>query len=206
MLSPENDRAPDVHAATLGVFGGTFDPVHVGHLLLAERAREELGLDRVLFIPAHIPPHKRTATSIVTGEHRARMLELAVASNPSFFVSRHELNRQGISYTVDTLESLQNTEPRPLLWLLIGADNAQDFRSWRDPGRIAELASIAVWRRPGTDLPAELLREFRFRTVRAPLIDISSSEIRARVALDRSIRYLVPEPVADYIECHGLYC
>jgi nicotinate-nucleotide adenylyltransferase len=190
---------------SIGMFGGTFDPVHIGHLLLAERAREELGLDRVLFVPANIPPHKRSGRMIAPPDCRIEMLRLAIARNPSFEMSTHEIDREGISYTVDTLRHFEEVRPDSRFTLLIGADNARDFSTWRHPERIVELARVAVWARPGSDLPEEILPGVPLERIAAPLLEISSTEIRERASLGRSIRYLVTDAVADYINRNELY-
>jgi nicotinate-nucleotide adenylyltransferase len=190
---------------SLGIFGGTFDPVHHGHLILAERACEELRLDTLLFIPAYIPPHKSAGRRIASPERRIEMLRLAIASNPRFRIEDHEIDREGISYTVETLRYLQGEHPDAALTLLIGADNARDFGTWHRPEEIVRMASVAVWERPGSELPREILPGIPFERIDAPLIEISSTEIRERVASGRSIRYLTPEPVVEYIYQHGLY-
>lgn len=190
---------------SIGMFGGTFDPIHIGHLLLAELAREELGLDRVLFVPANIPPHKRSGRSIAPPECRAEMLRLATADNPAFEVSTHEIDREGISYSVETLRYFEALWPTSRFTLLMGGDNAGDFRSWRDPEQIVLLAKVAVWARPGAALPDELLPGIGYHRIDSPLMEISSTDIRARAAAGRSIRYMVTDAVADYIARNELY-
>jgi nicotinate-nucleotide adenylyltransferase len=192
-------------AQTIGIFGGTFDPVHLGHLILAERAREQMALDAVLFIPANIPPHKRAGRMITPPECRIEMLRLATASNRHFFIEDHEIDREGISYTYDTLIYLRELYPKAEFTLLIGADNARDFRTWYRPEEIAAMAGHGVWARPGAPLPDELIAGVPLRRIDAPLIEISSTEIRERVAAGGSIMYLTPEPVVQYIYQHGLY-
>jgi len=192
-------------ARRIGVYGGTFDPIHSAHLLLAECAREELGLDSLLFIPANIPPHKIDGRRITPAHCRLEMLRMAIASNPCFSISTHEIDNRGVSYTVDTLCWLRALHARAELVLLIGGDAARDFHTWRQPGEIARLATIAVMERPGVKLPAEVLPGVGFRTVRAPLMEISSTDIRERVRTGRSIRYRTPDPVIDYIYENGLY-
>jgi nicotinate-nucleotide adenylyltransferase len=189
----------------IGMFGGTFDPIHVGHLLLAERAREELGLDHILFVPANVPPHKRSGRLIAPPESRLEMLRLAIAGNPAFEISTHEIDREGVSYTVDTLRHFEAVRPTARFTLLIGGDNAGDFATWRDPEQIVRLASVAVWARPGSQLPAELLPGVGYHRIDSPLLEISSTDIRSRAAAGRSIRYMVPDAVADYITRHELY-
>jgi nicotinate-nucleotide adenylyltransferase len=192
-------------AKTIGLFGGTFDPIHFGHLILAERAREEMALDAVLFVPANIPPHKRVGRRIAPPDCRIEMLRLATASNRSFCIEDHEIDREGISYTYDTLVYLRGLYPKAEFTLLIGADNARDFRTWYRPEEIVTMAKHGVWGRPGSELPAELMPGVPLRRIDAPLIEISSTDIRERVAAGRSVRYLTPESVVEYIAQQGLY-
>ncbi len=195
---------------SVGILGGTFDPVHHGHLVIAEEAREALGLERVLLVPAATPPHKpgRPVTDAVD---RLAMAELAVAGNPSFEVSRLELDRGGTSYTVDTLDALRAAgvvEP----WFILSAEALAEFAAWRDPGRILDLARLAVVPRAGSDPldPDWFTARFpgrgdRVRFLTGPLLPISGSVVRRRAAAGRSVRYLVPDAVAAYIAQHSLY-
>ncbi len=189
----------------IGFFGGTFDPVHIGHLLLAERAREELLLDRILFVPAHVPPHKVDGRTISSGEDRVNMLQRATEPHPDFSVSTLELDRKGLSYTVDSLRELSTLHPSAELVLLMGSDNARDFRSWRDPGEILDLATIGVWERPGEYFWPEIYPDHIPTKIPAPLLEISSTEIRDRVGRGSSIRYMTTEGVRDYILTNRLY-
>lgn len=189
----------------IGFFGGTFDPVHVGHLLLAEHAREELDLDRVLFVPAHVPPHKVDGRTISSGSQRVHMLELATEEHPDFSISKLELERKGLSYTVDSLRELASLRPAAQIVLLMGSDNARDFRSWRDPAGIIRLADIGVWERPGEYFWPEIYPDHIPTKIPAPLMEISSTEIRDRVARGASIRYMTTEGVRAYILENGLY-
>ncbi len=196
----------------LGIFGGTFDPVHYGHLLLAEQCREQCRLDQVWFLPAGVPPHKLERT-IAAGKARAEMLELAVAGHDGFHVDRRELDRADPCYTVDTLASLHAEDPTREIVFLLGADSLADFPTWREPRRIVELARLAVVNRGGAPLPdlgplRPLLGaaiESRVEIVTIPGLDLSSSEIRRRVHAGKSIRYMTPRAVECYIETHGLY-
>jgi nicotinate-nucleotide adenylyltransferase len=195
----------------IGVFGGTFDPIHWGHLVLAEQCREQCRLDRVLFIPAAVPPHK-PPKALTPGRHRLEMIRLAIAGHLCFEASPVELDRGGVSYTVETLEQLRAAHPEAELFLILGADSLQDFPFWREPDRILELASLACAQRPDAEVqlrgPSRPLLERihqRLHWVQMPLIGISASEIRARVQAGRSIRYLVPRAVECYIQDHGLY-
>ncbi len=198
----------------LGIFGGSFDPVHYGHLLLAESCREQLVLDEVWLVPAHVSPHKQHAHP-ADGATRVEMLKLAVAGHPQLVVSTLELDREGVSYTVDTLDELRQQDTNRELLLLMGADSLYDLPRWRDPKRICQLATLAVVQRPGSpEVDFGCLREFaspeqislfRRHVVTMPMIGISSSDIRSRTAQGRSIRYLTPRSVEKYIETQGLY-
>jgi nicotinate-nucleotide adenylyltransferase len=198
----------------IGVFGGTFDPVHLGHLILAEQCREQAKLDQVLFVPAARPPHKQDQ-SLTPFAHRVDMLRLAVAGHPVFQIDELEKNRSGLSYTADTLEELHRREPEGELWLMVGSDCLPDIPGWHEPARMVASAGLLIVARPNSQIwsPAELRtnlrlsakQELRYQTVEMPLIDISSRDLRCRVAEGRSIRYLVPRAVECYIETHVLY-
>jgi len=180
----------------VGVFGGTFDPVHVGHLAIANAALDELGLDRVYFVPARRSPLKQHGP-IATAEDRLAMLTAAIAGEPRFRVSSAELDRKGPSFTADTLQSLRGEGE---LFLILGSDAYADFERWREPARIRDLATIVLAARPGApNAPGGV------RMLDSPLMDISSRELRARAARGRSLRYLVPEAALRYIEEHRLY-
>ncbi len=198
----------------LGLFGGSFDPVHFGHLLLAECCREQIGLDRVWFVPAAAQPHKRNGL-VATAAQRLDMLRLAIGGQPAFEVSTLELDRGGVSYTVDTLEAVRREQPAAELFLLMGTDSLADFPTWREPARICELAIPVAVRRAGAVEPdyaqfaglisiARLAAIERFR-VEMPAVDFSASDIRRRVAAGLSIRYRTPRAVEKYIEVQGLY-
>ncbi len=191
----------------IGLFGGTFDPPHVGHLALAEWAREQLGLERVIFMPAGAPPHKRRP-DLVSVARRVAMTRLAVRGNPAFVVSAFEARRRGPSYTVDTLRALAREHAGARLYLILGADSLGEFRTWHEPGGIRALAMLAVAARPGAGRAGGGRRPRPPRGVvwlDNPGFDLSSSAIRARVRAGCSIRYLVPEAVARYIARHRLY-
>jgi len=189
----------------LGIFGGTFDPVHLGHLVVAELTRGLLGLDRILFVPAWMSPHKQGADA--SPEHRLRMTGIAVEDNPGFEVSDVEIRREGPSYTVDTLRSLCGTNPPGTEhYLLLGADSARDLESWREHEELLHRSKVVILGRPGTEireLPGTVAA--RATVLSTPLIGISSSEIRRRVRAGETIRYLVTEPVERYIRSQGLY-
>lgn len=189
----------------IGIFGGTFNPPHIGHLIVAERVREELGLGKVLFIPSAISPHKRHL-DLVDPVVRMEMVQLALLGHECFESSPIELERSGVSYTVDTLEQLKRIHPGDALHLLIGMDNLVELPTWRSPERIADISKIVVMTRPGfqpTGIP-ELARK-NFILCQVPEIGISSSEIRERVKQGKSIHFLVPEPVESYIYDRELY-
>lgn len=189
----------------VGVLGGTFDPPHVGHVVVARDARERLGLDEVRLMVAARSPHKRDVET-APGELRARMVEASVRDEDGLTVDRTELERGGVSYTVDTLSSLRTQEPEVEWSLLLGADQFADFGRWREPVRVGRLASLVVLTREGVD-PEELETEVdvAFRTLRVTRLDVSSTEIRKRIREGRSVRWLVPEPARRIMKDAGLY-
>ncbi len=188
----------------VGVFGGTFDPVHNGHLLVAQEAVARLNLDRMLFVAANRPYHKR-APDLVDVEHRVAMLRLATRGNKRFEVSRVEADRKGPSYTVATLESLKSTL-RGDLFFLMGQDSLEEFGRWMRPERILELARLVVVPRGERDMPS-LPPSLRRRVVyvKPPRIGISSTEIRRRLRRGLPVRYWTPDLVLNYMTRHGLY-
>jgi len=196
----------------LGIFGGTFDPIHYGHLLLAETCRQELNLDQVRYVPANTPPHKQ-GHPITDGRARADMLSLAVSGYPEFIVDRRELKRCGPSFTVDTLAEFRSEFPDANLFLLLGADSLRDLLTWREPERIAHLATLVACNRPGVDtLSVSQVVEWvgseiaqRVLTVKMPGTDISASEMRAHVRDGRGLRFLTPRAVESFVMQHGLY-
>jgi nicotinate-nucleotide adenylyltransferase len=182
----------------VGVFGGTFDPVHVGHLAIALAAVETVPLDEVLFVPALRSPLKEHGP-IASAEDRYAMLVRAIGDEPRFGLTRIELDREGPSYTVDTLEALRDTGE---LFLILGSDALAELERWRSPERIRALATILVARRPGMPEPDP---SSGARVFDAPYLDISARELRAWAARGLSLRYLVPDGVWQHIEHHGLY-
>ncbi len=190
----------------IGLFGGTFDPVHLGHLRAAESAREALGLERVAFVPSATPPHRPRPLS--PAEDRLAMCRLATAGHPSFLTWDLELRRSGPSYTVDTVAALVAERPDDDFVLIVGADTWPEMPSWREPQRLFSLVEVAVAARPGTE-PQELAAPFPgsrgVRRVGGPVLGISATAIRERVKAGHSVRFLVPDPVADYIERRRLY-
>jgi nicotinate-nucleotide adenylyltransferase len=201
---------------TIGIFGGSFNPVHMAHLILAERALQERALDRVLFIPALQPPHK-PQRPVAPAEHRMRMVELAVEANPAFEASRVEVERASPSYTLLTVRQLRESlGPAAELFLLLGADSVHDIPTWWRVQELVREVEIMAFERPGYSLEDDLqalaglfgeawARKMQEMKVRAPLIGISATEIRERVRAGKSVRYMVPEPVRQYILEHGLY-
>lgn len=189
----------------VGLFGGSFNPPHLAHLIVAEVARDQFGFREIWWIPNGTPPHKAD-DDLADAEHRLAMTRLATASNPHFRVCDVEIHREGPSYTVDTLRALQDAHPGTDFGLIIGSDSLDSFASWHRPDEIAERVSLIVYKRPG-DL--EAVAEPRFangaRYVAAPVLEVSGTEIRARRRAGRSIRYLVPESVRDYVDAHALY-
>jgi nicotinate-nucleotide adenylyltransferase len=183
----------------IGVLGGSYDPVHHGHLIAARTLWERLDLDRVLLIPAGQQPFK-TEGHGARGTDRAIMTELAVAGEEGLEVDRIEVEREGRSYTVDTLGAFRERWPAAELTLLIGADAAAEFPAWRSAERVRELAQVVVFSRGGAAVP-----DLGLPVVEIPAVEISSTDIRARVREGRSIRYLVPEAVAAYVREHRLY-
>jgi nicotinate-nucleotide adenylyltransferase len=197
-------------AVKLGVLGGTFDPVHVGHLVLAEQAREQLALDRVLWVPTG-DPWRKSEDDVSAAEHRCAMVRLAVQDNPAFELCTLEVERQGPSYSVDTFVALRDNYSDAQFAFLLGLDSLRDVPNWREPQRLLELTSLAVAPRAGERLAkAELERLLpglseRVVWVEMPRIDISATELRRRVAEGRSVRYQVPAAVDAYIREHRLY-
>jgi len=184
----------------IAIFGGTFDPPHFGHLALAEWARVELALDRVCFVPAGTPPHKRGGAT-TAARHRLAMTRLAIAGNPSFRVSAVECRREGPSYSIDTVRAFARAHPGAKLHLLMGADMYATFATWREPEAIARAAKLVVALRPGSRRSGG----GRVTWLANPGLDVSSSALRARAARGRSLRYLVPDAVARYLARHRLY-
>lgn len=196
----------------LGVFGGTFDPIHLGHLVIAEEARLRLGLDRVIFVPAAVPPHK-SGWELAPVEDRLEMVRLATAGHAGFGVDDLELRRPGPSYTADTLEAFACREPGAELFCLLGSDSVLELDTWHDPPRLFRLATFVALLRPGW--PAERIEAWlagrpagpcpRLLTVRVPALEIAARDLRRRAADGESLRYLVPEPVRAHIVRRGLY-
>jgi len=195
----------------LGIFGGTFDPPHLGHLILASEIRNQLKLDRLLWVLTPIPPHKLDR-SITPLEHRLAMVNLAIDDSPHFELSRIEIDREGPHYAIDTLELLKEENPDTDLIYVMGGDSLRDFLTWHRPADIvAACHEIGVMRRPGDvidlsefDMAIPSLRS-KLRYIDAPLLEIASSEIRHRAGQGSPIRYYLPDPVYGYIQEYGLY-
>lgn len=196
-----------------GIFGGTFNPIHNGHLIVAESVREQFGLDRVLFMPSGQPPHKRDS-EVIDPEHRFEMVRLAVESNPFFEASRMEIDRSGFTYTVNTLQELRaQCGDETEFYFIIGADVVPELVTWKDFRQVFRLCEFIAVLRPGFDREAFMGEIGRIsadygaviHTVGARLVDISSTEIRGRRMAGESIKYLVPDGVMEYIYKEGLY-
>ncbi|NTW72853.1 MAG: nicotinate-nucleotide adenylyltransferase [Eubacteriaceae bacterium] len=196
----------------IGILGGTFNPIHYGHLLLAESARDRLSLDKVIFIPTGNNPYK-TDDQEVDSFHRYKMTELGIRSNDKFEVSDIEINRRGYTYTIDTLEELEKLYPGDSLFFITGADIIFEIDNWKKADQVLKKTSIITTFRPGyeqenLDVRIEELRELygaKIFKLYAPEMDISSSEIRSRIKHGYSIKYLLPEAVEDYIYKNDLY-
>lgn len=196
----------------LGLLGGTFDPVHYGHLLMAETCRQQLGLAEVRLIPAGNPPHK-SDQKITDGHTRADMVQLAVSGYPEFIVDRREIRRKGPSFTVDTLGELKSEFEEAELFFIVGADSLRDLPTWREPEKIASLATIVVVNRPGWPVPTqEQIVEWvgsnmapKVKSVAMPGTDLSASELRQRVRNGAGLRFMTPRAVEAFIEQHDVY-
>ncbi|ABC45500.1 nicotinate-nucleotide adenylyltransferase [Salinibacter ruber] len=190
---------------TVGLFGGSFNPPHVAHLVVAEVVRDQFGLDEVWWIPNATPPHKPN-DELAAVQHRLAMTERTVEGNPAFRVCGVEVERDGVSYTVETLRVLQDQHPDTDFALILGSDSLDHFADWHRPDEIAERVPFIVYKRPGA---IESVADPRFvndvRYAAAPVMEISGTEVRARRRAGRSIRYLVPEAVRAYIDTHDLY-
>lgn len=189
----------------IGVFGGTFDPPHVGHLLLAADASEALRLDLLILVPAGAQPFKVDTPPLASGTDRLEMLRLAVSGDSKYAVDDAEINREGLSYTVDTLEHLAERYVGAELFFLVGQDALAGFRQWREPERILELATLGLMMRSGAPDVLEWRKAERLVMLSTRRVDVSSTEIRQRLREKKSIRGFVPESVEQYIEARGLY-
>ena len=188
----------------IGIFGGSFDPPHIGHLVIAEMARRSLDLDVVYFVPAYQPPHKE-GSHPSTARDRLAMTRLSIYGNSKLKVSDLELRRKGISYTVDTVKAFRRRFPASELFLIIGSDSLRQFHSWKSPGEILAEASLLVYRRPHSGRTNARLRSTNVSFIKGPQMEISSSDIRKRIQQGKLIRYLVRDNVLSFIQRKNLY-
>ena len=197
----------------IGIMGGTFDPIHIGHLILGEKTYEQLGLDKILFMPAGNPPHKQARENRATDRQRVDMVRLAIASNPHFSLSLEEMHREGYTYTYRTLERLKKQNPDTEYYFILGADSLYTFDEWREPGRILGACTILVGTRNHTsdeklDRAIQHLEkkyQGNIQKLESLNIDISSKMIRSWIEEGRSLAYYVPDQVIDYIEKNKIY-
>jgi nicotinate-nucleotide adenylyltransferase len=197
----------------IGIFGGSFNPVQIAHLIIAERFAEECQLDKCMFVPANLSPFKiDQKDKIITSEHRLNMLALALPGNDKFEIDDCEIQRGGISNTIDTVRYFENRFPESEVFMLIGSDHAKVFTKWKDWQSILDLVQLCIARRPYTisesdrsDIESTLSVRSKVIWIDIPLLDVSSSEIRSRIKQDRSINYIVPDKVIDYIRQNNLF-
>lgn len=197
----------------VGIMGGTFDPIHLGHLILGEKAYEQLGLDKVWFMPSGNPPHKQNRTGQATDEQRVEMVKRAISGNPHFGLSLIEMHEEGYTYTYHTLEQLKKEHPDTNYYFIIGADSLFDFENWKEPARICRACTLVVATRNHTPLEIldgkmkELSRKFSGKFLRLDTmnIDVSSCLLRRWIEEGRSLRYYVPDHVIAYIEEQKIY-
>lgn len=197
----------------IGIMGGTFDPIHIGHLILGEAAYRQFQLESVYYMPAGNPPHKRHREGRASDEQRVEMVRLAILNNPHFHLSLREMNADGYSFTYRTLEGLKEEHPDVDYYFIIGADSLFDFDSWREPARVASACHMVVATRNQTD-PARFASEIEkkrrqynadFLTLDTPNLDIASRHLREMIAEGESVRYYIPDPVIEYIQEEALY-
>ena len=201
-MAPDSSQISKKHKR-IGLFGGTFDPIHWGHLLLAQEALEKLQLDKVVFIPAKISPHKVGQHPVASNEHRLSMIHEAIQGEERFSLDDRELKREGISYSIDTVRDLQEETPFTEFVFLIGEDHLAHLSSWKESEELEQRVAFAVFTR-GKNQEISRLQQYRFPMIER-CIDISSTEIRERLARGASVRYFLPTPVFNYIEKHSLY-
>jgi len=191
----------------VGIMGGTFDPIHIGHLIAADRAREEAGLDEVWFMPSGVPPHK-TGDGITAAEDRLEMVRLAIGSHPAFQLNNYEIKRGNVSYTIDTVRWLREHHPEHRFFWIIGADMIEYLPKWYQIDELLKLISFIGLKRPGYESALEELPEnirASVRMIEAPLMEISSTELRERLANGHSVKYTLPQAVESYIKEHHLF-
>ena len=191
----------------IGLFGGTFNPVHSGHLLIAEWIRCQIEINTVYFIPTAVPPHRSEDNSIIDIEHRCAMVRLAIEDNPHFKIADYESNPESVSYAVDTIREFRENMQlsKESMYYMIGADNLLHLAAWKEQDALSDMCKIVVARRPSVSM--EEVRDILSDQiiVQSPLIDISASDIRKRISKNSSIRYMVPSGVESYIHTHKLY-
>lgn len=186
----------------IGILGGTFDPIHIGHLILAEEARGILCLDKVIFVPAYIPPHKKQR-QITPADDRYAMVSRAVKSNPFFEVSDLELKRQGVSYSVETVREIKTLFPKAQIYFIAGSDSLREFSSWKEADLLAGMSKLVIAQRPGYSLQKTFPNT---RVIEINAFDISSTQLRRRIKNGKSVYYLIPEEARKYILEKQLYC
>jgi nicotinate-nucleotide adenylyltransferase len=184
----------------IGIFGGAFNPIHLGHLITVEEVRERLQLDKILLIPTYQPPHKKTLTDY---KHRRNMVKLAIRNNSNFELSEIEKEKQGISWTVDTLTELHIQYPRDILYLIIGSDQYAVINKWKEPENLIRYAKIVVMIRPGSKVSRHKQKSVIF--INISQIDISSSELRNDISKNKSVRYKITDDIYKYIKKNKLY-
>lgn len=197
----------------IGIMGGTFDPIHIGHLILAEKAYEQLGLDEIWFLPAGNPPHKRNREGRAEDHQRVEMVKRAIDQNPHFRLSTEEMNLDGYTYTYKTLEMLKDKYPTYSYYFIIGADSLFDFEQWKKPERICQVAHLLVATR--NDIPRDVLEKQMvylgekyqgdFQRLETPNLEISSQMLRQWIYEGKSVRYYMPDAVYEYIRQEGMY-
>ena len=209
ILSPSETTS----ISKIGIMGGTFDPIHIGHLFIAEETLERLGLDKILFIPAGVSPHKLN-NNTTDPQHRFIMTAIAVNSNENFYLSSIEIDRKGPSYTIDTMKTIKELLPPNIeLYFITGGDTFIDLETWKDYEMLLEQINFVVFTRAGFDneLLDRKIKLFKDKyngkisKISIPLLEVSSTDIRERVRQNRTIKYLIPEAVEDYIKKHKLY-
>ena len=185
----------------IGILGGTFNPIHIGHLILAEEVREKIGLDKIIFVPTHLPPHKDNS-DVAPAADRYKMIKSAIAKNKYFSVSDIEIKRSGRSYTIETIKELKNKYPRDELYFITGSDLLKYLKEWKDLAEILEMVKFIVATRPG--YPLEQIPAY-ISTVAIRAVDVSAFEIRSCIKENKSFRYLLPDAVCNYINKRKLY-
>ncbi|MFP4528092.1 MAG: nicotinate (nicotinamide) nucleotide adenylyltransferase [Candidatus Kapaibacterium sp.] len=197
----------------IGITGGSFNPVHIAHLIIAQRFAEHFSLDSIYFIPAWVSPFKAKDEITIAPDHRVSMLRLAILDNPLFKMDLFEIEQKGISYTLDTIGHMRKSHPGAMLHLMTGTDQAARFDEWKSPEEILSCAKLCVARRPSADSESEMkkienldvFRNHKPEFFDAPLLEISATEIRARTKKGAAIKYLVTPPVEEYIRMNNLY-